>query len=37
MQHREKMIHTNQWKIACFQAAAKALSSKANAEVLYAL
>ena len=31
------MIHTNQWKIVCFPAADKALSSKVNAEVLYAL
>ena len=36
-QQREKMIHTNQWKIVCFQAADKALSSKVNAEVLCAL
>ena len=31
------MIHTNQWKIVCFPAADKALSSKGNAEVLYVL
>lgn len=39
-QQREKMIHTNQWKIVWFWVAAKVLSPPVlniNAEILYAL